>query len=372
MKQQKFRLGSIGIVVLILGALALWMFSGLLSHKGGPDTADAAQKAAVIAAAKPAFTVQARVQGAEKVRRLVQANGDTRPDQIIDIASQVEGQVMEVGPRKGARVKAGELLVRIDTRDLEAQKAEAQAMTRTRELEYASATKLRETGYVTESQLASKLADLETARAALKVIELRMLGLKILAPVSGILEDRKVETGSYVKIGETVVRLIKLDPLIISGGVNESDIRWIRLGAPAEAEVLGRKLQGKVRFVASMADPQTRSFTVEVAVDNPDSATPAGSSARLVLPVEEVLAQRIPTSLLSLADNGGVGVKYVVDGKVVFAKASIVRADGDAVYVGGLPEQITLITRGQGFVAAGEAVTVELEKPAAVAAGQTQ
>jgi len=361
-----FRLGSLGLVALILGALVLWMASGML-HDGGAKTEEIKTEAT---AAKPAFTVQARVQTAEKVQRLIQANGDTRPDQIINIASQVEGQVMEVGPRKGARMAEGELLMRIDARDLDAQLAEAQAMVRTRELETAAAQKLRETGYVTEGELAAKLAALEMARAGLKAIELRMLGLRINAPVSGILEDRLVEKGDYVKIGEPVARLIKLNPLIVSGGVSENDISWVRLGAPAEVEVLGRKLPGKVRFVASMSDEKTRTFTVEIAVDNPDSSIAAGTSARLTLPVEEMLAQRIPTSLLSLADDGGVGIKHVVGGKVVFTTANIVRADGDAVYVSGLPGQITLITRGQGFVAVGEAVTVDMEKPAAAAAGQ--
>lgn len=368
MKTQNIRLGSLGLVAVILGALALWMASGIFTHGGDSEAAESAAAEAA-AQKKPLFTVQARKQSAEQVQRLVQANGDTRPDQIINIASQVEGQVMEVGPRKGARVAEGTLLARIDARDLDSKQTESRAMVRTRELEYGAAQKLRDTGYVTEGELAAKLAALEMARANLNAIELRLLGLRINAPVSGILEDRMIEKGDYVKIGEPVARLIKLDPLVVSAGVNENDIPWVRRGAPAEVEVLGRKLKGTVRFVASMADEKTRTFTVEVEVANPDSATPAGTSARVTLPVEVMPAQRIPTSLLSLADDGAVGVKHVLDGKVAFTQASIVRAEGDAVYVSGLPEQVVLITRGQGFVTVGEAVTVEYEK-AAVAAGE--
>lgn len=362
----RFTLSSIGIVIIILGGLTLWMASGFFG--GHESEAEGAEAAAAATAAPQVFTVQARRQSAERIERLVLANGDTRPDQIVNIASQVEGQVMEVGPRKGARVAQGTLLLRIDTRDLDAQKAQAAAQVRTRELEHAAAQKLRETGYVTEGELSAKQAALESARAVLTGIELRMLGLKVEAPVSGVLEDRLVEKGDYVKVGEPVARLVKLDPLIIAGGVNENDIALIKPGAAAEVEVLGRRLKGSVRYVASLADAATRSFTVEIAVANPQGQIPAGTSARLVLAVGEVLAQRIPTALLSLADDGSVGVKYVVDGKVSFAKAEIVRAEGDAVYVSGLPQQIELITRGQGFVAAGQVVKVELEAPATAAA----
>lgn len=130
----RFRLGSIGIVVLLLGLLTLWMASGMIGgHE--PDADAAVTPAAAAAAPKAAFTVQARRQTAEAVQRLIQANGDTRPDQVVNIASQVEGQVTDVGPRKGARVREGQLLVSVDVRDLDAQKTEARALVRTRELD---------------------------------------------------------------------------------------------------------------------------------------------------------------------------------------------------------------------------------------------
>jgi multidrug efflux system membrane fusion protein len=357
------RLGSWGLVGVILAAVVVWMATGMF---GGDEHASATE-APVKAAAKQ-FTVGVRKQVAEAVERRVQINGDTLPDQVINIASQVEGQVVEVGPRKGARVAKGDLLVRVDARDAQAQLARATAQLRTRDLEYHGALKLRKTGYVSATDLSGRLAALEFARADLKDAQMRLSNLSIEAPVDGILENRMVEVGDYAKSGQPVATLIKIDPLVVSGAVSENDIAWIKPGAEASAEVRGKTLAGHVRFVSSMADPKTRTFTVEVAVDNPDSAIPAGLSARVTLPVEHIDAQRIPTSLLSLADDGTLAVKYVVDGKVVSARAEIVRAEGDAVFVSGLPSQVMLITRGQGFVADGEAVTVELEKPAAAAA----
>lgn len=355
------RLGSWGIVGILLAVVAAWMATGMFGdHKAGATAEplpDAAHR----------FSVSAREQDAEAVERRVQFNGDTLPDQTVNIASQVEGQVIAVGPRKGARVTTGELLVRVDPRDAQQQLARTRAQLTTRELQYAGAQKLRKTGYVSATDLSSRLAELELARADFKNAQLKLASLTIQAPVDGILEERSAEVGDYVKVGQPIARLLRIDPLVISGAVNESDIGWVKPGAAASAEVLAKTLPGKVRFVSAQADSKTRTFTVEVAVDNPGSLIPAGLSARVVLPVEKIPAQRIPVSLLSLADDGTVGVKHVVAGKVVFTRANIVRADGDAVYVDSLPAHITLITRGQGFVAAGETVTVELEKPVTAA-----
>jgi multidrug efflux system membrane fusion protein len=350
-----------GIAAAIIVVVVIWMITGLF----GKNHQTIAGKAAAVEKPAERFKVSVRTQTAEQVQREVVINGDTAPDQIVTIAAQIEGQVVVIGARKGARVKQGDLLARIDPRDTAQQQSRAAAVLHQRELEYEGAQRLRSTGYVTESELASRKAALELARADVTDIGLRLQNLNITAPVSGVLEDQMIEVGDYAKIGQPVAKLIKIDPLLVAGGVSENDIGLIKPGNRAQAEILGQKLSGHVKFVSALADAKTRTFTVEVAVDNPQAQIPAGISARISLPVQSVAAHRIPASLLTLADNGTVGVKHVVDGKVQFSKAEIVRSDGDAVWISGLPETILLITRGQGFVAAGESVDVETEAVAA-------
>jgi multidrug efflux system membrane fusion protein len=354
----KFPGGSWGIVGLIVTALVIWMITGAF---GGEKPASAEDVAAALEPGK--FHVMVREQAAESVRREVTINGDTRPDQIINLAAQVDGQIVAIGARKGTRVKQGDLIARVDSRDLVQHKARSTATLKQRELEYQAAQKLSSQRYITASELASRLAALESARSDLKDAEFRIRHLNIVAPVSGIVEEQLVEVGDYAHVGSAVATVIVNDPLRLSGGVNEQDIRAIKPGDPARAVLAnGEKLEGQVLFVSAMADSKTRTFTVDVAVANPEGRIPAGLSAQVSIPVEQISAHRIPASLLSLADDGEVGVKTVGDGdKVVFTHAQIVRADGDAVWVGGLPEQIRLITRGQGFVNAGESVIVEVE-----------
>lgn len=353
------RLGSWGWVGLIAIALVVWMASG-------DGTGPAFHETAPAPVAPARITVTVREHTAETVAREVTFNGESRPDLTVKIGALAEGVVVAVGPRKGARVSEGEVLVRVHPRELEQQKIRAEAALKARELDYQAAEKMRGTGYVTENDLAARNAARESARADLAEIELNLRNLVVRAPVSGVLEERTVEAGDYVKLGQTVAKIIRIDPLVIAGGVNESDIRHINVGGVAQAEVQGQQLEGRVRFVSAMADERTRSFTVEIAVANPGSRIPAGLSARVTVPGVPVRAHKLPASLLTLADDGAVGVKHVVNGKVVFDIADIVRADGDAVWVSGLPKTVQLITRGQGFVTAGSEVDAQLEDAAAI------
>jgi multidrug efflux system membrane fusion protein len=121
--------------------------------------------------------------------------------------------------------------------------------------------------------------------------------------------------------------------------------------------VTGETVEGRIRYVASQADPRTRTFAVELEVPNPNGRFAAGITAELHVTYERTLAHRVPASLLALNDAGVLGVKAVnSDDKVVFHPAEIVRAEVDAVWLAGLRERLRLITVGQGFVRAGDKV----------------
>ena len=354
------RLGSWGVVGLIAVALVAWMLTG---DGTGPDF----DATATPPAPASRVTVTVRENVAETVAREITFNGESQPDLTVKIGALAEGVVIAVGPRKGARVTEGELLARVHPRELEQQKIRAAAALKARELDYQAAEKMRGTGYITENDLATRNAARESARADLAEIELNLRNLNVRAPAAGVLEERTIEIGDYVKLGQTVAKVIRIDPLVIAGSVNEADIRHLSVGGAARAEVQGQQLDGRVRFVSAMADERTRSFTVEIAVANPGSRIPAGLSARVIVPGMPVRAHKLPASLLTLADDGAVGVKHVVNGKVAFDIAEIVRADGDAVWVSGLPNTVQLITRGQGFVTTGSEVNAQIEDAAAIA-----
>jgi multidrug efflux system membrane fusion protein len=223
-------------------------------------------------------------------------------------------------------------------------------------------------------QVAQALAQLEAARAALHEAELDLAHATITAPFAGVVERRMVEAGDYVEPGDPVAEVIEQDPFLVVGDAPETVVARFRVGEPGMAVLAdGQVVHGRVRFVASRADTDTRTFRVELEVANPGASLPAGMSARIVVREPEVAAHRVSAAILVLADDGTIGIKSVdPDGRVRFHRAEIAKAETDAVWLAGLAERLRIITTGQGFVAVGESVGVEIvpEEPAVAMPGQ--
>jgi multidrug efflux pump subunit AcrA (membrane-fusion protein) len=121
--------------------------------------------------------------------------------------------------------------------------------------------------------------------------------------------------------------------------------------------VTGRTLAGQVRFVAVNADATTRTFPIEISVPNPKGDIPAGVTTEIRIPVETISAHQMSASLLTLSDNGILGIKAIgSDQRVKFYPAQFARATTEGIWLSGLPERLHLITVGQGFVQAGQKV----------------
>jgi multidrug efflux system membrane fusion protein len=145
---------------------------------------------------------------------------------------------------------------------------------------------------------------------------------------------------------------------MFSGMVPEAYIANARIGLPASVTtVTGKTVEGKVSFVSSVADSATRSFEVNIDLQNADHAIPSGLSATASVNVGTAPAQLLPQSVLTLDDDGTMGVRAVdSNGKVVFYPVTIVKDAREGMYVAGLPLKVDVIIVGQEFVKAGDTV----------------
>jgi multidrug efflux system membrane fusion protein len=309
--------------------------------------------------ASPLTAVRVREVRAVAVASEIVINGKTAPARIVELRAESTGRVVELGARRGSRVRTGELLVLLDPRERRAMVEEARATLEMRRIEAEAAEKLGAKGFQAETKVAAAKANLEAAQAALQRAELELDHTEIQAPFAGLLEERSVEIGDFVDIGDPIATVIEQDPFLVTGEVAESEVGRVKVGMPGSARlVTGQMVEGQIRYVGSRSDPATRTFTVELEVPNPSGRFAAGMSAELRISLEHALAHRIPASLLALDDAGVLGVKAVDEqGRVVFQPAQIVRADADWIWLGGLPERLRLITLGQGFVNPGATVT---------------
>lgn len=342
---------SAGIALLVV----LWLASGTVSDPDGaaPEAADE-----IALTATPHSKVRVRTQQAEEIVRTITVNGKTAPARAVELAAETDGRVEFIGAERGANVERGAVIVRLDERGRTARLAQAQATVRQRELEYEGRLRLKSESYVSEAQLQEAIAQLETAKAELRRAELDLDYMTVRAPFDGALQSRVVEVGDFVKVGDPIATFVDNRMIVVAANVSEFDAAHVSVGKSAEARLAtGERVVGKIRFVSPVADEATRTFAVELEVDNRDGSLRAGGTAELFVPAETVRAHHVSPSLLTLDDAGNVGIKIIGDdGAVKFVPADIALSTTKGVWLAGLPDTATIITVGQGFVTSGSLV----------------
>jgi len=335
--------------------IALWLISGTF---GDNDSSEIAVSTTSTSIENPRNKVRVRTQSAESITRTIVVNGKTAPARIVELGAETDGRVENVGADRGANVTHGGMIVRLDLRDREARLAQAQATVKQREVEYEGRLKLKSESYVSEAQLQEAIAMLEAARAELTRAQLDLEYMAVRAPFDGALQSRIVEVGDFVQRGDPIATFVDNRMIIVSANLSEFDARYVDVGDSAMARLsTGEQVHGRIRYVAPVADEATRTFAVELEVDNKDGALRAGGTAELFIPAEVVSAHRVSPSLLTLDDAGNVGIKIINEsGAVEFIAADIALSSNDGVWIAGLPNTATIITVGQGFVTSGSVV----------------
>jgi multidrug efflux system membrane fusion protein len=349
------------IAILLVVGTVIWIGSAYLMP--GDETTEQTSDANATtetAASKPMASVRTITSRAVDHVDHLRITGRTEAVISVEIKSETEARVIEVGALKGQAVQKGDLIVRLDTGDRQARVAKARALVAQRELEHSAAESLAQKNYRSKTGVAEALALLEEARANLIVARTELGNTEIRAPFDGIVEERPAEIGDLLSIGDPVAKLIQGDPMLVVAHVPEHSISAIDVGQLAGVTLFdGSTHDGIVRYTARTSDNDTRTFRVEVEIDNPDLRIPDGMTAQLEIPVGIKRAHRVRPSVLTLNDEGELGVRAIVDdNKVEFLPAELQGGSRDQIWIGGLPDEFELIVVGHDWVKEGATVEV--------------
>ncbi len=348
------------IAAVVAVAVVTWMLTGQIGDTQPAPAAGA--PAAVIAPAAPDDTplmrVRTRTIAAETITDTLIVQGRTMADRHVTVRAEIAGTVAAVLADRGDRLAAGDPILRLAEDDRSAALASAVALVAQRQIEYDAAARLNQRGHSADTEVAAARARLDQAIAERTLAEIAVDHLIIRAPFDGVLDDRLVEIGDYVDIGDTVAQVLDLDPIRVVGQISERHLGRIGLGTEADVDFLtGAAGSGAVVYIGRMAEETTRTFPVEVDVANPDYGVIAGLTAEILLPLGEVRAHLVSPAVLTLADDGTLGVKAIDgDDRVSFHAVEILSSDDAGVWLGGLPDRLRLITVGQEFVVPGQTV----------------
>ena len=421
----KFRSSYIWAALVALGASG-WMASGQL---GGDDKAPETSVSAAVTAATAADgaapdaaspIISFVVVENSKVRRSIRASGVTQPKAIVTVSAEIGGTAMAVPLAERQAVKAGAVLVKIDTSTLpariEAAKAEIDAATTALDSAVAQsrgtyaeqraaaeaslnvarqrleiAEKLASQKFSAPIELAQLKANYENARMTLAQIDLaknlnsevniaqnksRLATAKsnlavlrdqlakstIKAPAGGWLETVHLERGEQIAAGAPAATILAMDELKIVVAVPQTNIGEVTLGDPVSINVAGVGMRkGEVTKIASITSSATRTFDVEVTVPNPERALRAGMTVEASIDVGFQPAFGMSPAHLSVAGDGSLTAKTDDGGMVRVVPVELVRSGVEQVFVSGLADGARLLTFGQAFVNAGDPVRVSPE-----------
>ena len=347
--------------VIVAGALAIgataWILSGQFSEGDRRAVANGAETTPQ-AAEKPLTAVRVRVLQSRVKQDALVVNGRTEESRKVILRAETAGPIIEVPATEGRVVETDEVIARQSVEDRNALLAEATALVQQREIEYRAATELAKKGFRSGTKVAEARAQLDAARARTKSMRIDISRTTITAPFRGILEKRYVEKGDYVRVGDNIASIVDLDPVLAVGSASERDIGSITIGEPGKVTIIGGNVaEGRIRFISSVADPDTRSFRIELEVPNPDHRIRAGMTGKLTLPLPAVRAHVLSPAVLTLADDGRIGVRIVDPSDIVqFRPVSILTQSPEGLWVSGLVDGARLITVGHEYVRAGEKV----------------
>ena len=343
----------------IAGVLALLIAVWFLINRADKSEADAPPKTSVsMAIETPMPEVIYESFTAQKHPNVIRLYGRSEANREVSIKAETAGLVVSTPAREGTRVAPGTVLCRQDIDARQANVDQARANLRARQFDFNSTQTLVAKGYKSAIQLESLKAAVDGAAAAVKQAEIELDNVNMRAPFAGIFDAQMAEVGDYLAPGQPCGKLIELNPLIVTAELTETQVGKVELGQSVNvALVTGERLTGKLRFIEANANPATRTFRSEIALANPKYALKGGVTADVTIRAGEALAQNIPAKVLTLDDDGTVGVRYLdIEDKVRFAAVTTIDEDEGGIWVTGLPEQTRVIVEGQDFVSVGTQV----------------
>ena len=354
------------------------------------------------------FSVETKIFTSSLIDQSIELQGQTIHNKKIDVKSETSGKINSIEFSRGDNVSENSEMITISLedrkekllsaeKDLERLSKEIILNEKNRdnllrqnverielyEIEYASAKQLIDKGLSSKSKLSlasfnlanakadredikikfeSTLASLEaqitSVKSVLKNIKLDIDKTSIKAPFDGIISEKMVEESEFISVGTPLFSIIDLDPIKIEGYLSEFDVNKVSVGTKAFIEDSnGIKKSGIISFISPSAETSTRTFEITIEADNKDLSYKSGITTKIVIKGSELKAHKIPPSILTLLDDGTVGVKAVDnENMVTFYPTKTIKDTIDGMWVSGLPEKVNLIVSGQEYISIGDTV----------------
>jgi membrane fusion protein, multidrug efflux system len=282
------------------------------------------------------------------------------------VRAKASGTLLSLAVGEGSRVKAGQVLGRIDLSDLESRVTDrsaavesAQVALKDAERQHEANLRLSNENFISSTALQSSQAKLDGARAALKGAEAQLatsrIGVRdaaLVAPIDGIVGKRHVVPGERVSAEQMVVTLVDLSTLELLGAVGTHEVSLLQVGQPVDLTIENqpqsttKQRNARIDRIAPSAEPGTRAIGVVVALENPAERLRAGQygQARVVIDDRE---QRLTVPIAAVTQTSGQDQVWTLENGALVRRIVITgRRDiggGRVEVLRGLPDDARLL-----------------------------
>jgi len=328
------------------------------------------------ALARPPAPVVTAVVERGTARAEIMVVGSVEPDRSVAVAAEVAGAVAMVEVRRGDTVAEGAVLVRLRTRPVELELAEARARLAEVEAQLTRATadakrseRLFARTLVAEQEVDATRADRDAlthrrdaAKAQIARLEDRLAHMVVRAPFAGRVVAERTEVGAWVGVGDPVAEIIALDPVRIRLPVPGQTVSGLKVGQAVAIRIdaLGEERPGRIVAIVPRADAQARAFPVEVAVANRDGRLLPGMVAHATLPGPRLTSALLLPKDAVIAGRNGDTVVRIADGIAEVVAVEVIGATGSRLAVrpvdGALVASDRVVVRGNERLQPGQRV----------------
>ena len=345
--------------ILVFSLLLLWMLSGIFQISSNSNNVNSLE----LNTEETVIKVKAKKIKSELRQSSVLVQGRTESNRNVLVSSETNGIVEEIFVKKGDFVNKDQILCKLSTDSRKAKLDEARALMLQKKLEWDASKVLVEKGYRSQTKAAGSKAAYDASKALVIQMEEELENINIRSPFDGFFNDNLAEIGDFLSIGMPCGQVVDYNPILVIGQVSEQEIKKIKSDIQGYAVLsTGEKLNGLLSYVSKTADSKTRTFRIELEINNSNFEIKDGITAELFIPTKKVQAHLIPPSSLTLDSEGKIGIRHInPNNEVIFSDVEIIGDEKELIWVTGLPEEITLITIGQEFVIEGQKVNYTLE-----------
>jgi membrane fusion protein (multidrug efflux system) len=295
-----FPLLLIGILAALILGKVVW---------GGKDAASQQRGGG---ASGRAVTVE--VVKRTSVSETLELNGSLRGSESTELRSEISGRVSAIHFTDGQAVKAGDLLLKIDDRELSAELAAARTQLQLAKIKADRQTSLLERGLVSKAEYDEVISQRSVLNAQVSLLRARFIKTELRAPFDGRIGLREISPGALITQTARIATIQRMDPLHLDFSVPERYQAQVKPGMSVTLRVdgLDRAFSGTINAIEPRIDEDTRSLRLRAAVPNPDGALLPGNFARITLPLQEYAdAILVPTTAVERGLNEAI--VHVVD-----------------------------------------------------------